>query len=346
MPVRHVTGSSAPGVEALERRTLFAAAAAPVVGVGVIGDSYADEYAFYPPNRASARNFVEQLAEDRALNFGAYDAVNSRPEPRNAGFAFDWARSGATSADVIAQGQHTGLAAQAAAGEVSHALVFVGGNDLIGALAAPGPEAALRAAVPAVASNLRAVVDTLLAAAPDLKVVVATVPPVGVLPAARGAAALGAVSDAALVAADAAADAINEQVRAIDREHRRVAVADVTSLIRRATAKRRFRVGPVALDRTRPSDAPDHLFLADGVHAGTVGQGLLANTFVRVLNRAFRARVKPLTNREILDNAGLLEPPDRAALTTAVTRPPPMPAPTAAVAGVATAAGGDSIPMI
>ena len=32
-----------------------------------MGDSYADEYQFYDPNRSAARNFIEQLADDRSF---------------------------------------------------------------------------------------------------------------------------------------------------------------------------------------------------------------------------------------------------------------------------------------
>ena len=34
-------------------------------GVGVMGDSYSDEYQFYPPDRSTARNWVEILAATR-----------------------------------------------------------------------------------------------------------------------------------------------------------------------------------------------------------------------------------------------------------------------------------------
>src|SRR3954469_8760815 len=46
--------------EALESRRLFAGTPT----VGVIGDSYSDEYQFYTPDRSTAANYVEQLAQD------------------------------------------------------------------------------------------------------------------------------------------------------------------------------------------------------------------------------------------------------------------------------------------
>ena len=83
-------------------------------GIGVIGDSYSDEYQFYPPDRTTARNWVEILAETRSLDFGRFSTA-SRGEPRNQGYAFNWARSDATTDDLIATGQHSGLAAQVGA---------------------------------------------------------------------------------------------------------------------------------------------------------------------------------------------------------------------------------------
>src|SRR3954454_21544701 len=80
-------------------------------GIGVLGDSYSDEYQFYPPHRSAGRNWVEILAATRGLNFGTFSTA-SRGEPRNQGFAYNWARSEATTDDLIAAGQHTGLAQQ------------------------------------------------------------------------------------------------------------------------------------------------------------------------------------------------------------------------------------------
>src|SRR5262245_64938796 len=84
-------------------------------GIGVLGDSYSDEYQFYPPDRSTARNWVEILAAARVLDFGRF-STTGRGEPRNQGFAYNWARSDATTADLIATRPHTGLAATVARG--------------------------------------------------------------------------------------------------------------------------------------------------------------------------------------------------------------------------------------
>ena len=65
-------------MEILEKRQFLAAA---VEGVGVLGDSYTDEYQFYAPDRSTADNYVEQLAEDRHLDFGRF-TNSSRTAPR------------------------------------------------------------------------------------------------------------------------------------------------------------------------------------------------------------------------------------------------------------------------
>ncbi len=107
-------------IESLELRRLMSAA----LKVGALGDSYTDEYQFYAPNRSTARNYIEQLAGDRQIDFGAFTAT-PRALPRNGGFANNWALSGDTSADMIADGQVSGLAAQISAGKVRTALVFI-----------------------------------------------------------------------------------------------------------------------------------------------------------------------------------------------------------------------------
>src|SRR3954469_25975604 len=116
-------------------------------GVGVLGDSYSDEYQFYPPDRSTARNWVEILAATRGLNFGEY-SPSSRGEPRNQGFAYNWARSDATTDSLLAAGQHTGLAAQVSSGEVSLVFVFIGGNDFINAMKSSDPAGALADMLP------------------------------------------------------------------------------------------------------------------------------------------------------------------------------------------------------
>src|SRR4051812_47403442 len=81
---RHPMGRASREVATMRNLCWMVAVAAPVVaavpgaqagspgGIGVLGDSYSDEYRFYPPDRSAARNWVEILAEHRGLDFGPY----------------------------------------------------------------------------------------------------------------------------------------------------------------------------------------------------------------------------------------------------------------------------------
>lgn len=275
-------------------------------GIGVIGDSYSDEYQFYTRDRSSARNWVEILAETRGLNFGAFSPAG-RGEPRNEGYAFNWARSEATTDDMIASGQHTGLAAQAARGEVTLACVFIGGNDFIVALKSRDPLAALRTAAPRAAQNYRNAVATILGASPDVKCVLGTLPDIRELPEFAESIRSGQLAREVADAFTAAIDAFNAEVRSLARREPRVAIMDfalATKVANRLSPDALF-VGGHRVDRLRAGNGPGHLFLADRRHLGTLGHAMLARCFIVTVNLRFRAGLAPLTDREILACAGL-----------------------------------------
>ena len=284
-------------LESLENRRMLS-------GIGALGDSFTDEYQFYDPDRSTAQNYIEQLADDRHLDFGDFRKT-ARSAPRNAGFAYNWAQSGDTSSDMLADGQLDGLVAQVASGKVDLAFVFIGGNDFRGVFTSPDPVAALGVVVPQAVTNVFIAVNTLLASSPDVNVVLATVPKVSVLPEVKLAIAAGYLPQALADAVDFAVGAFNQQIRNLAAASPRVALADVEQLVTDVFSFSTFKFGDVAINRESASNDPASLFLADGIHAGTVGQGLLANLFVSAANGEFHTRFRPLSEREILDNAGL-----------------------------------------
>jgi hypothetical protein len=272
----------------------------------VIGDSYSDEYQFYAPDRSTARNWVEILAATRKLDFGPF-SIAPRAEPRNQGFAYNWARSDATTETMIATGQHTGLAAQVAHGDVTLAVMFIGGNDFINAVKAPDPLAALRQAGPRAEANFEHAFQTILAAHPDVKLVVATVPDIRHLPEFCAAIRAEQLSSACALAATATMAHYNAQIRALSCHNPRVSVLDLDMVTRL-----RDRLNPETvsvagrpIERWVPGNDPTHLFLADLRHLGTVGQGLLAQLAVAAIDEKFHAEVAPLTQREILEFASI-----------------------------------------
>ena len=313
-----MSASGATFVQALERRCLFAHVPA-LDGIAVLGDSYSDEYQFYAPDRSTARNWVEQLDEDSNVDFGPFSSIDP-PGPLNAGFANNWAVSGASSGDLIAGGQHVGAAAQAASGAVDLVTVFVGGNDfrnVFGILATQGPaaaQAALMATVPAAAANIHAAVATVLApdvlaSNPDLHLILTTIPNPSYLPEVRAAVQATPQIQPFVDAVDGAVQVLNQQIRAIAADAgERAAVADFAGLIDGIFGAKKFKVGHVVINLDaieNPANDPAHFVLADRLHPGTIGQGLLANLFVETANDAFGARLKKLSPRDLLENAGL-----------------------------------------
>jgi hypothetical protein len=287
-------------------------------GIGVLGDSYSDEYQFYPPDRTTARNWVELLAATRRLDFGPH-SVDSRAEPRNQGFAFNWARSDATTSDMIRAGQHTGVAAQVARGEVGLVAIFIGGNDFICALKSPDPPASLRAVTPQAEANVRIAVETILAASPDVKLLVATVPDVRDLPEFAEPLHTGKLARSWADATTSAIRRYNATLRALAIGRPRIAIADLDLQARLANLISTEYI-PVAgrrIDRSRTGNDSLHAFLDDRRHAGTIGQGLLARIVVDTVNARFGAGIEPLTDHEILQFATALtsSAPDLATST-------------------------------
>lgn len=270
-------------------------------GVGVLGDSYSDEYQFYRPDRSTARNWVEILAAARGVDFGEF-RTSSWGEPRNAGFAYNWARSGATSASMIASGQHTGLAEQVARGEVSTVVIFIGGNDFIDALHSADPRSALSGLNRKAFANVRLAADTILAASPDVKLLVATVPDIRDLPEFRDPLRAGTLDTQAATLAAGEVEAFNAQVRAMAAPGNRVAIFDFAKLTRISVVlqPQYMTVGGRKVERERPGNSPDRLFLGDVRHLGTMGQGMLAKLMTDALNRKCGAGLKPLDEREIV----------------------------------------------
>jgi phospholipase/lecithinase/hemolysin len=270
------------------------------VGIGVIGDSYSDEYQFYPPDRTTAQNWVEILARTRGLNFGEFTA-ESRGEPRNQGFAFNWARGDAETGDMLRSGQHLGVAAQVARGEVGLVIVFIGANDFIHALASPERDKILDRVLRQAIANLRVAVDRILKAHPRVSVILTTVPDIVDLPEFSVPVRTGALSQTLAESYSAAIRRYNRQMGAMALVEKRIAILDLALAAQLAPRRGPDHVWVEGrkLDRTHPANRPDHAFLADGRHISTMLQAVLANYVINVLNARFDANIAPLTKSEI-----------------------------------------------
>ncbi len=299
-----------PGFESLEGRVVMSRAAVPVVGA--LGDSYTDEYRFYPPDRSQARNWVEMLAATRKVRFGPLRA-GGWGEPRNGGFAFNWARSEAGSSDVVGS-QLPGLVQQVATGRIDYAWLFFGGDDFLhyaerlalsGGAASPEQVGAEVAGLTArSASNFDQAVVSLLAANPQVRLVVATVPDLTSLPLARQFANLPGANVLARII-EQGLQAYDQHIRDVAARSDRIALADLAQLNATITNSGAAAVpfDGTTLDLVNPGDGYQHLYLADGLHVGTIGQGLIADAFIEAIDNQFGARVAPLAPGQIVHYA-------------------------------------------
>jgi GDSL-like Lipase/Acylhydrolase len=284
-----------------------------VVSVGALGDSYTDEYIFYPPDRSQARGWVEILSATRGIYFGPH-TDQSRGSPRYAGYAYDWALTDSTSSEMV-RSQLPGLAAQVARGRIQYAWIFSGADDYLNLLYAvqagtvsPTDAAnALPQLTAQASANIDTAITTLLAASPKLKLVVSTLPAVGFLPIVKQgettpeAQALVAATDQAIVGLN---DAIKASVAAAGPRATLVDLAAASEQLASSPGSVPF--GGITLDLVTPGDSYDHFYLADGVHVGTVGQGLIADQFINAVDSAFGAHIAPLTPTQIVHYAQLV----------------------------------------
>jgi lysophospholipase L1-like esterase len=205
------------------------------------------------------------------LNSGHF-STGSRGEPRNQGYEYNWTRSDATTGDLIATGQHTGLAAQVARGEVNLVVVFIGGNDFINAMKTSDPVATFQNVGPRAEANLEHAIATILKAHPDVMVVIIAVPDIRDLPEFRVPLHAGclprAYADAATIRQ------YNARIRALAASEPRVAVLafDLVTRLSELIYPESVLVAGHPIVRSDPSDDLLLLFLGDVRHLGTVGQ--------------------------------------------------------------------------
>jgi phospholipase/lecithinase/hemolysin len=281
-------------------------------GIGAMGSSTTDEYQFSPLH-PTARNWVEILAATRDWNFGSFTTV-SRGEPRLQGYEYDWARVGATTGGLLTQGQNTGLAAQAAGGKVTLAFLWIGTNDFRNVLNAPVPPASLPpTVVPKAVANFTTALDTVLAADPNVRMVVATTYDEALLPYVRKRLEAGQLSRALVDQVSLGIQDYNAQITAIANADSRVAVTDLFGLFEDVMAPDQFSFGGLPLDRINSGARPDH-FYVDDLHPGTIGQGLIANAFIDTIDARFGAGVPRLSDAEVLGVAGVVPEPSSLVL--------------------------------
>ena len=333
MMFKHWLGK--PGLLMLVLMLVGVSLAAPVQsaapGLGILGDSNTDEYRA-DDNRggayaATTLNWAELLQRYRGTDWGVW---GTRSEPRRTGYAYNWARSGATACSM-SNSQTSGLAAQVSAGQVSDVVIFVGSNDFhswngtydeiyTGALSDAGVQSKVNSILNCITTSVAALQN-----AGAQHVILANYADPGSTrdfqtryPSASG---RQRVSNA-IMAVNSGLDSL-----IVARGLIKVDWANFgTSLLGRIDASGNIIVGGIAIDTATHNDEPHHLQLGDSIgHIGTVVNGIIANLFIDALNRAGRG-IARFSEGDMLVNAGI-----GAAPSTVTPRPSVTPTPSLVV---------------
>lgn len=283
-----------------------------IVGFLMLGDSRADEYraddARGGTYSATTFNWLELLVRYRGLNVGPW---GTRASPRRTGYEYNWALSASVVADVIADGQHTGGAAQVAAGLISHAYLDIGANDFAiwngtydAVYSSTLDDAGVAAKVAALVSGITTIVDTLLASGP-VKVLVSNF-----LDRGQQASFIAAFPNSAQrTRVTNAVIAVNSGLTTMASTRPSVAIYDsynaAAGFLANVDGSGLYHINGELIDFVNPGDEPHHLLLGDNDHVGTVFSGVGANSIVAALGANFGVSIAPFTNAEILANAGI-----------------------------------------
>ena len=301
--------------------TLAAGAAnAQIVRLGAMGDSLCDEYS--EESYSYAQNWTMQLVQHRGVSMGPTAAQAQQPggtwgEPRRTGYQCDWARSGDTSADLLADGQHTGLAAQVGSLGVSHAVLMIGANDFnsvgLGAYFniynGFWSQTQINSYITGRVANVRAALD--VAAPTGVRLVLVNVFDFGITPITWGSAFYNDPVKRDRVTA--VIQQVNAGLLGLAQEYDLVLV-DAFALAQAAwgtnqNPRTTLLLGNVTIQLrqfdTSSNSNPAAAFVHDRAHPHTTMQGVLANVIVEALNQGYGAGVSPFSEQEILGHAGL-----------------------------------------
>lgn len=286
---------------------------AQIIGAfGAMGDSNTDEFRA-DDNRGGAYagvtfNWLEQLVKSRSMNFGPWGTWGG---VRRSGYQYNFARSGATTASLISENQHTQLAMLVENGSVQYVYMAIGYNDFAQYNTTDGYPAiyngtlsgsALDNKIQKMLINIETAVTTITTSG-KAKMMIATIPNpennASVVQNFPDPIKRQRVTDAVQkVNAGIISLAANKQVAVfnLDIEFQQILNLYIPlGYIPVGTEKILFTSG----------DEPHHAFLGDSIHIGTVMSGIYANTLIKKMNSIWSTNITPMTDEEILANAGI-----------------------------------------
>ena len=283
--------------------------------LGAMGDSLTDEY-LEQMYGSYADCWTELLVLHREIDMGPTAAEAGQPgdtwgEPRRTGYEHNWARAGATTSSMLSAGQHTGLANAVLTQGVTHAAMFIGGNDFsfwsgcydeiyYGEWSQHDIDAWIAGRI----SNITTALDTTVPT--GVQMVIVNIPDFSIMPLVWSSFPDPVRRDAVAAAVERA----NADIRDLAAEYD-LALLDMYALTRAIFGPNQDQhehllVGNVEIELLVASGSnPLAGWVADGVHPRTVVQGIWANAILTALNLAYDANVALFTEEELLTNGDL-----------------------------------------
>jgi lysophospholipase L1-like esterase len=245
----------------------------------------------------------------------AFDAgVGSWGEPRRAGYEDNWARYGITSDGSLAAGAHTGLAQGVTLRGVSHAAIYIGGNDFSPWAGAYDEiynqiwnQADIDNWIASRVLNYRTFLDTL--APTGVRLVLMSVMDFSSMPYVwqEG----GFTDPLGRERVNAAMIQLRDELRDLADESNCVFL-DTYALNKaifgeNTDLRTALPVGntPIALTQRDSGSSPATGWVFDGIHPNTVLQGIWANAVLTALNFAYDTDIALFTEAEILAHDGM-----------------------------------------
>jgi lysophospholipase L1-like esterase len=283
-----------------------------IKGIAVLGDSQSDEYRADDQRGGiyadTTLNWVELLATHRKLPFGQWGEFE---EPRRGGYEYNWARSGATAYSMLVSGQHTGVVEQIKKGEVNVVVIFIGVNDFAPYITQDGyqsiydgslSDADATQKVNGLVADIKTAVDVVDAAG-NAHIILVKIPDWGNH---LGVQVAFPFPEKRFRVSQAVQNA-NDQLDDVAKE-KNIPIIDPNEFfksISRNNTGVNVQLGELTLQRLLLTDDPKNMFLSDGVHLGTVMNGLFANYMIENFNTHLGTHIKPFSTKEILTNAGI-----------------------------------------
>lgn len=282
--------------------------------LGILSDSTSDEYRANDNREGGTQYAATTLSWDELLQI--YREVDlgpwgTRSEPRRSGYEYNYARSGAQAHDLLTSGAANGIATLIAEDKIDVVYMQIGNNDYAyyrdGAQIYNGSisGAALTNKINGVVNDITTALDIVLAADTETKVLLGTIADMGDSPTWQ--ASFPDPAKRALVTN--AINTTNDAITALAATRPRVTIYDMKAfsneLFAMVDQNGNLVVGGENISLLTTGGEPHNAVLSDGIHAGTVMEGFVANSIIRKLNTMLNKSVAEFSTQELLLNAGI-----------------------------------------